>query len=126
MAQVYHLLRNEKDSIAHFNKAISINPDNTDYCIDLSILLEETGKYQEAVETLKKAIRIDPEKLKLYEQLSGVLEKLERYKDAVDIYKKFKKNNPYFLDEDYLCEKIDYLKRKFSSVKKYSLFNLFK
>ncbi len=49
-------------AVAHFNKAIELEPENGDAHFQLGVTLGEMGEYSNAIETLNRAISLNPKK----------------------------------------------------------------
>jgi tetratricopeptide (TPR) repeat protein len=54
----YYLLHSSEEALKEFNKAIKLNPRNSDYYFDRATALEELGKDKEAVKDYRLAARL--------------------------------------------------------------------
>lgn len=107
---IYHNKGIPENAIASFEKALKVNPSYTEAAINLSIVYNELGKYEEAskifhmaVKTVSKARKIkDPyiegKLANEHAHLGSQYYDLGRYKEAIIEYKKALKLRPWFAD----------------------------
>ena len=68
-------LKNYLESIKIFNKAININPNNTDAYINLGNAYSYIEDYQNATKSFNKALTINPKNHKIYYNLGIIYDK---------------------------------------------------
>lgn len=93
---------NYRKAIENIQKAIKINPDNSDYYIDLGNYLRNLGRYDEAENAWTKAISLEPEYFLGYAYRAGLYDEQNKIEEALSDYKMVIKTNPkyYFAYEE--------------------------
>lgn len=85
-----HLYRKEHDaSIAAYERAVSLNPNDADLMSDMGDALAHSGRSEEAIDLLEKAMRLNPFYPDQYLwHLGGAYFNLKRYEDAIEVLKR--------------------------------------
>ena len=98
LAEVYteFLNRNFAKSIQICDTVIKSNPNSPDAYNLKGLILDGTGKYQNAIECYDKAIKIAPEFAPAYYNKGNAYAKLNDYKNAIACYDKAIKIDPEF------------------------------
>jgi len=73
-------------AIEWFEKALEIDPQNTDALKNMGIVLMEKERNEEAIQYLEAVLKIDPEDIDGWKFKAKALEKLDRYQDAIACY----------------------------------------
>jgi Flp pilus assembly protein TadD len=76
------------EAIEHYEKALSINPDNTELLISLGFIYQDLGELDEAIEHYEKALSINPDNVRALNNLGVILRDLNQVDDAIKYYKK--------------------------------------
>ncbi len=71
------------EAVAHFAKALRIEPDSFETLINMGKTLSEQGKNAEAIDFYDRALAVDPASVKTHMQLARVLLKQDRNDDAI-------------------------------------------
>jgi TolB-like protein/class 3 adenylate cyclase/Tfp pilus assembly protein PilF len=85
-----------KGSDAEFQKAYILEPGNASVLINMGVLAQISGKWDEAIQLTKKALRLDPLKPIFYSDLGAYFTYTNRYREAIVSYKKVLELNPQF------------------------------
>ncbi|MFA6226135.1 MAG: tetratricopeptide repeat protein [Methanoregula sp.] len=72
-----------KEAPAHYNKALSLNPNSPEGWYRRASLLVDTGKSSEALSDCEKALALNPHYSDAWTKKSLALYNLERYEDAL-------------------------------------------
>jgi len=86
------------ESVAYFNKALSLSPDDADILRDLGISYFSTGKIKDAIDTLRKAYLINGKDLDTILYLGRSYEVSQDYSTALKLYIQYNKGNPDNID----------------------------
>ena len=91
-----------KSAIANINKAIELNPNNSDYYIDLGNYSRNLGRYDDAEKAWTKSIELAPDYFLGYTYRAGLYDEQNRIEEALKDYKMVVKTNPkyYFAFEE--------------------------
>ncbi len=107
---IYHQKGIFQNAITSFEQALRINPSYTEAAINLSIVYNELGKYDEAGNTFKMAVKTVSKTRKVkdpyvegrlaneHARLGSQYYSLGRYKEAIAEFKKALKLRPWFAD----------------------------
>lgn len=93
---------NYKLSIEYIQKAIALNPQNSDYYIDLGNYSRNLGRYDDAEKAWTKSIELAPDYFLGYTYRAGLYDEQNRTDEALADYKMVVKTNPkyYFAFEE--------------------------
>lgn len=93
---------NYKLSIENIQKAIALNPQNSDYYIDLGNYYRNLGRYDDAEKAWTKSIELAPDYFLGYTYRAGLYDEQNRTDEALADYKMVVKTNPkyYFAFEE--------------------------
>lgn len=93
---------NYKLSIENIQKAIALNPQNSDYYIDLGNYSRNLGRYDDAEKAWTKSISLAPDYFLGYTYRAGLYDEQNRTDEALADYKMVVKTNPkyYFAFEE--------------------------
>lgn len=93
---------NYKLSIENIQKAIALNPQNSDYYIDLGNYSRNLGRYDDAEKAWTKSIELAPDYFLGYTYRAGLYDEQNRTDEALADYKMVVKTNPkyYFAFEE--------------------------
>lgn len=93
---------NYKLSIENIQKAIALNPQNSDYYIDLGNYSRNLGRYNDAEKAWTKSIELAPDYFLGYTYRAGLYDEQNRTDEALADYKMVVKTNPkyYFAFEE--------------------------
>ena len=83
-------------AIAAFNKALEIEPKNSDVWDLLGATLNDLGRYSEAFAAFNKALKIDPKNSNVWEHLGATLNDLGRYSEAIAAFDKALEIHPKY------------------------------
>ena len=78
------------------NRAIQIDPENSDYYFDLGNFYREVGKYDEAEKAWKKATELAPDYFLGYAYLAGLYDEQDKFDLAYEYYLKVVQKNPRY------------------------------
>ncbi len=107
---IYHQKGIFQSAIASFEHALKVNPSYTEAAINLSIVYNELGKYEEAGRIFQMAVKTVSKTRKIkdpyiegklaneHAQLGSQYYSLGRYKEAIGEFKKALKLRPWFAD----------------------------
>jgi tetratricopeptide (TPR) repeat protein len=88
--------RRFKKAIEYLNKAIELDPENSDYYFDLGNFNREAGKYDEAEKAWLKATELTPDYFLGYAYLAGLYDEQDKLDKAYDYYVKVVQKNPKY------------------------------
>ena len=93
---------NYRKAIENINTAIKLNPDNSDYYIDLGNYSRNLGRYDDAEKAWSKSIELNPNYFLGYTYRAGLYDEQNRIEEASKDYKMIIKTNPkyYFAFEE--------------------------
>jgi adenylate cyclase len=95
--QVLLFQRNYDGARHHFERAMSLSPNDADIAAMMAVFLMYTGKAEEAVERVRRAMRLNPYHPQWYvETLAMSLMIARRYDEAVEIFAKLEEPS-YFI-----------------------------
>ena len=77
-----------KTQSLNLNKALELNPNDTETWNNKGMALDEIGKYEEAIKCYDKAIELDPNDIAAWNNKGMALENLGKYEEAVKCYDK--------------------------------------
>ena len=77
-----------EEAVFAFQKAISINPKNSEAYNNMGIALKEQGKLEEAIQAYKKALAIKPDFAEAYGNMGNALQEQGKLVEAIEAYKK--------------------------------------
>ena len=81
-------LRQLNQSIAAYNKALTIKPDFAEAYYNMSLTLEDQGKLEEAIQAYKKAIAIKSDYADAYFNMANVLREQGKLEESIVAYNK--------------------------------------
>lgn len=96
----YNLALTEADSgnvssaIAHYQRAIAVNPRYQAAFVNLSNLLRRQGKYQEALDLMTRSIALNPNDADSWTSLGNIYEEMGMLQYATNAYRKAVKYSP--------------------------------
>jgi Flp pilus assembly protein TadD len=76
------------EAMAHFRKALEVDPDYTGAHNNLGIALADCGRIDEAAEHFRKALEIEPDYAEVHANLGNVLARRGRTNDAILCYER--------------------------------------
>jgi tetratricopeptide (TPR) repeat protein len=79
-------LQNQRQTVADYNKAIQLNPDDPEVLQWRGNLLVALGRYEEAVTAYDRAIQAHPDNPTLWCCMAGTLLKLKRHSGAIECF----------------------------------------
>ncbi len=82
--KIYLQLGEYQQAVDYYNKAIAINPTDTDAYNNRGIAYRNLGKYQEAIQDYTKAITINPQSANTYNNRGVVYYNLKEYQKAIE------------------------------------------
>jgi protein O-mannosyl-transferase len=88
------------EAIAHFQKALELNPDYVDARNNLGIALDKKGRSDEAIEQYTKALKLDPDYAQAHYNLANVLLAKGRPDEAILHFQKALEINPDYPGAD--------------------------
>ena len=77
-----------QESIAEFNRAIEIQPENPEAFNNLGVIFRQTGKSRDALYWLTRAIGLGNAKADIYYNLGNVHKALNNFQEAIEAYRK--------------------------------------
>jgi tetratricopeptide (TPR) repeat protein len=80
-----------------FSKALSLNPNDVETYINISIAEDNLGMFEEAVDSLQKALEMEPNNEETLFNLGILYEKKERFDEAIDYFKQVTAADPFML-----------------------------
>jgi len=80
----YNELERYNESIAAFQQALLLAPNDAQAYYGLGITYEEIGEYQKSIDNLKKAVRLKPDYGKAFYHLGMNYKELEKYPEAIE------------------------------------------
>jgi hypothetical protein len=83
-----------RDSVAYFQRMVSIQPRLYLAHYNLGVPYGKLGRYAEAIDSYKQAIRLKPDYAEAHNNLGAIYGKLNRYDEAIDSYKQAVKIKP--------------------------------
>jgi protein O-mannosyl-transferase len=83
-----------EEAIAHYRKALELNPDYADVHNNLAILLVERGRIDEAMAHYRKALKLDPDHTKAYNNIGVLLKGMGRTDEAMAYFQKVVEIDP--------------------------------
>jgi adenylate cyclase len=93
LAEYYVNTGKHEQSIAEYQTALALNPNNADVLVNWGWNLSWQGRADEAIEMIEKGVRLNPNHLDWYERALGeAMYMARRYEDAIAEYKKVKKH----------------------------------
>ena len=69
-------------------RAIDLDPESLDSCVNKGHTLNNLGRYEEALESYKKAVDLDHKSVNAWVNRGNTLNNLERYEEALESYQK--------------------------------------
>jgi len=87
---------NKEEAIACYDKAISLNPNDTKGYSGKAVVLSSLGRHRDAIVCYDKVISLDPENANIYYFKGDTLNSLGRHADAIACYDKAITLNPDF------------------------------
>jgi tetratricopeptide (TPR) repeat protein len=84
------------EALAHFLKALELNPSYGDAHYNLGVLLEKMGRIEEDMAHYQKALEINPNYIDAHNNLGLLLEKIGRPEEAMAHYQKALEINPNY------------------------------
>ena len=78
------ILDMNEEAIETFNKAIEIDPRNTEFYLMQAVALHNFSKYEEAIQVLNKGIEIDPKNSEIYDSKAFTLIHLSKHDEAIE------------------------------------------
>jgi len=85
-----------EEAIAHYKKAVEINPDFFPAYNSMGYANRYMGKYDEAEKAFKKYIELIPEDPNPYDSYAELLMKMGKYEESIEQYSAALKNDPNF------------------------------
>ena len=100
-----HRFRDEYDlAIAHLERGLALNPNDTRGMIHLSTVLGVSGRAEEGIEIIQRAIKIDPYLHFYWGTLALCLYALKRYEEALEAHRKLGRDkSPWQLAKEAAC-----------------------
>jgi tetratricopeptide (TPR) repeat protein len=86
------------EAIAHFQKAMQINPDYADAHYNLGVARFRTGRVDDAIAQYQKALQINPDFAQAHNNLGNALFQKGRVNDAIAHYQQALQINPDFAE----------------------------
>ena len=86
------------EAIAHYQKALQINPDNLEACYNLGNALIQKGRVDEAVIYYQKALQINPDSAEAHNNFGNALLKMGRVDEALRHYQQALQINPDYIE----------------------------
>lgn len=93
-ASVYHDQKENKKGLDLLKKAIRLKPKNPPFFQFLSLIWEEEGKMNLAVESLKEGLKKNPEEEELLFSLGVLYDKLKQRRESIATMERVLKRNP--------------------------------
>ena len=87
-------LKNFREAINAYNKAVQIDPENSITHFNLGVALQDNGQFSEALETYTNALRINPQYLQAIYNIGTVFEQMEIIPSAINYYNNSLAINP--------------------------------
>jgi tetratricopeptide (TPR) repeat protein len=84
--RILEKLHDHRDTVAAYNKAIQLNPNDPEVLQWRGNLLVALGRYEEAIAAYDRAIQAMPNNAKLWCCLAGSLIKLKRHREAIECF----------------------------------------
>lgn len=91
LSGIYFFQKRPSDALDLMKKACSIETDNKWYRDFYLVLLESTGKYEEAEKLFEKLIKENPKDKELYFQYVKILSNQKKYSKAIGVYERLEK-----------------------------------
>jgi ribosomal protein S12 methylthiotransferase accessory factor len=91
LGSCYQSLDNPETALAHFNRAIELEPNEQDIPSIYSymgICLKDMGEYRKAIQILKKGGKYDNERTDIYNLMGFCYFKLKAHEEAIECFKK--------------------------------------
>ena len=85
-----------KEAITHYEKAVSIDPNNDDAFFAMANAHRELGQNSDAIADYLKAIEIDPLNSKAYYNLGVVYDQQKKYSQAEEMFQKSSQADPEY------------------------------
>ena len=73
------------EAIAHYQKALEINPNDNGANNNLGVLLAHLGRSDEAIVHYQKALEINPDEIRTLKNLAAALEQKGQWTDATSV-----------------------------------------
>ena len=86
------------NAIKHYNKAMSINPNDFELFNNIAAILVIQKKEKLAIENYKKALVLNPTAIKVYDNLANLLMQEKRFDEAFEILEKALSIEPNYFD----------------------------
>lgn len=86
IANFYAQTNRPENAHDFYEKTHALSPNNLDILYNWSLILNQLGKYQLALETINKAIKLNSEPVQFYNVLGNALKNLERYDEAINAF----------------------------------------
>lgn len=115
LANIYFKQKNYQKSSAHYSTAVTLDPENTQYLLQLGISLREQGRLKEAEEQLKKVITKAPKDYEGLYQYAYTKYKLGFTDEVVAQLELNLKENPDFVQGKILLGEIQVEKNDFKN-----------
>jgi len=96
LGNIYEKLAKHEEAIGSYDKAIEIDPDNTDAWNNKGTILGELGRHDEALKCFDKILEIDPNCAYAWSNKGIALGKLGRYDEALECHDKAIEINPNY------------------------------
>jgi len=90
----YHALLNYENALKEFDRALELQPNNTDAYQGIAAVLRRQGKFEPAAEHFIKALEIDPRSSSANDQTAETYMLLRRFKEALGYIEKAISLNP--------------------------------
>jgi len=91
---IYHQTGRNEEAIKYIQKALLIEPNNSNFLSNFAAALVAAGQLQDAVKNYQKALTLNPNDSDILFNLSNVLYDLAEYGEAADCYRKLQKIYP--------------------------------
>jgi tetratricopeptide (TPR) repeat protein len=73
-------------SLEYYNKALEIQPENSEYALGYAATLVQARRFPDAVQILQRVIRVDPKNYAAHANLATALYESKRYPEAIPEY----------------------------------------
>ncbi|KPJ58960.1 MAG: hypothetical protein AMJ46_13090 [Latescibacteria bacterium DG_63] len=86
LANALHDAGKKQEALVHYDKAVSIEPDNIEALVNRGAVLNELGRIEDAMASFQQALSVNPRDPKALLNMGNSLYALRRYDDAMARY----------------------------------------